>query len=104
MNKSTKIILLSGPAIFGFTMSATTPTVQLHFYKLVDESVYALAGVIYTSIAALSQSIMAKEQYRSKIKTLFGYILILDVLAFLGISIAGMEHVTLRFIGISVLS
>lgn len=90
--------------VFGFIMALTTPIVQLYFVKLVDSSVYALSGVIATGLAALVQSVTANERLRLKIRKFFYWILLFDCIAFTIVSFAGIDNVTIRFIGISILS
>ena len=61
-NNRIKYALLGGQVSFSFIMSATT--VQLHFMKLVEPTVYASSIVLQTFIAAIVQTLMSREEFR----------------------------------------
>lgn len=103
-NNRIKYALLGGQVSFSFIMSATIPTVQLHFMKLVEPTVYASSIVLQTFIAAIVQTLMSREEFRRKISRVLIFLLIIDVVAFWLVSVVCAEHVSIRFIGMSVLS
>ena len=104
MDNKTKYLLIIGPAMFGFIFPLTTPTVQLYFIKLVDPQIFALSSVLTTALAAIINTFMIKDDIRKKIKMFFKWILLIDCIAFFIVSFLGLNSVTIRFIGISVLS
>ena len=104
MNTKQKRWLLAGPAIFSFAMAMTEPVVYLYFVKLIDTRILAMTNMLAVGIAAITNTSVTKRSFLEWYEEHFTLIVGVDIFLFAVISLAGMEWVTLRFIGMSILN
>jgi hypothetical protein len=104
MSKATKWLMIISTSIFSFAMAMTMPTVQLYFLQRVDPQVYAASSMLGTGIAAIMQSLMSDSKIRFIMRRIFAVVLLFDAVGYATISLISIDNVTIRFIGIEVLS
>ena len=104
MNNKQKSWLLVGPVIFSFAMAITSPVIHIHFMRLIDASVLAIANMISVGIAAITNTSVTRKGFLEWYDKHFTLIVVTDVLLFTVISLAGMEWATIRFIGMAIIN
>lgn len=101
MTDRTKWLLLFGPTLTSFVYAATSPTVHIYFISLISPQILALSNLINVGLGAIINTtiVSLREMYRKY----FLQIILIDVICFWCISIAGIEYPVVRFIGLAIL-
>lgn len=103
MNYKQKFWLLIGPVVFSFVVAMTTPVIQVHFIKLVDSNILAVANMLSVGIAAITNTSIANKKLLECYNRHFVIIVAIDIISFIIVSCIGMELASARFIGMAII-
>lgn len=104
MNKTAKACLLIGASGFAFIYAFTSPIIQIYFMKLVDARLLALANMISMLLAAIINSTIPIDRFKTFYRKYFIVLNIIDVTCFIVISLLSVDHVVIRFIGFAIIN
>lgn len=103
INFPRKIYIL-GSIIFGLCYGYAQSFTQLYFVRNVSNNVYIVSNLIELMLGAFILSVSTNEKIRELLKKVFILIIVGDCLGFTIISLLGLEHVAIRFIGLAILN
>lgn len=104
MNDKIKNLLIYGEVMASFTMTLSSPLIHLYFMKLVPSVVYTASNLITLIVAAIVQTLLKDHSRREVFKKFFMVVVVVDIVAFIGISTLGVSHVSVRFLGLALLN
>ena len=102
MTRRQNFWLIIGPAVMMFTFALTSPIVQIHFMRLIDSQVLAIANMLGVGLAAAVNATVTKDKFLSWYRKHFLLIVSTDVVSFFLICVASMEYAAFRYIGFAV--
>ena len=104
MNNLTKFYLLFGTTIMDIAYSATSPTIQIYFMKLINEDILAISNIVTAALAAIVNMSVQSDKLMLFYRRNFVYIIIIDIFCFILISIEGLQIPEIRFLGLAFLN
>ena len=104
MDRKTKIYTLIGPVLASFIFSMTSPTIQIYFMQMVSQEVLAISNMLSVGLAAIVNTTVTNDKAKELYRNHFMTIVIVDVLCFIAISYGSLLDVSVRFLGLAVLS
>lgn len=104
MRNRIKVMLIVGPVIVSFINGLTEPIIMIYFYKLISPTIIAFSNVLGLGLAALVNSSITVDSMKKFYRKHFAEIVIIDVISFGIVSLMGVEHAEIRFVGMSIIS
>lgn len=104
MTKIQKFWLIIGPTLFSFNAAIVNPVISIYFMRLFDPQLIAISNTLSVAAGAITNSTVTKGKFIYYYDKFFKFIVVIDVLCFISISIVGVDIPALRLIGLTLLS
>lgn len=104
MDKQTKLLLLFGTGLTTGMYALTAPVTQIYFMQRISPQFLAFVNTLSLATAVGITTLFTKESVRRWLHKWFVWIVILDVIGLAVFNFVGVEHVKVRFVGITSLS
>lgn len=103
MDRTTKILLITGPTFFSFIYAITSPSIHVYFINQIGPQVLAASNMITVGLAAVINSTIPNDRLKDLYRRNFYNIVIIDIISFYIVSFLGLEYAVVRFIGFSLM-
>lgn len=103
IDKKTLLLMYSGQIVMSFIYCATSPTIQIYFFQLVDQRTLSFANLLTCALAAIVNLTVPIQRIKEWYRNHFLYIVTVDVFCFCLISYFSTAHYQIRFIGMAIL-
>lgn len=104
MTKKEMVWYLIGPIVMSFTFAITSPIIHIYFTSLISPRVMAIANLLNTALAAITNYSIKYDTLKRLYRTYFHWIVYIDIFIFITVSIFGIDYPEVRFIGFAVLN
>jgi len=90
--------------LMSFVMASTGPTLHVYFMQQVNPQLLAFVNMLTVGIAVITNGSVNSKKMLKAYHRYFATIILVDVTAFICVSVVGEYHVEVRFIGFAVIN